>query len=135
MRTTTLATFYSAAPAARLRNWLSRAGVPSKVRHEEWQKAPRAFHLEIPHDHTQHANALLSEWDTSSNALREAVRCPCCSALRLRYPHVAVKFLPDLFKRLLLSLGILPHRFECRECRHVWRAPEPMELQQIRASG
>jgi hypothetical protein len=131
MRTATLATFHTAPPAVQLKNWLSRAGVPSRVRHVtlqhwwSWQKPLPAFLLEVPHDHADHANALLFDWENSAHALDEAIRCPLCSALRIEYPHVPGKrVMPATFARLLMSLGIMRHHFSCEECGYSWRGSE-----------
>ncbi len=135
MQTATLAIFHTSPPATRLKNWLARAGVPSKVRHHTFQhwwslaKVPPAVQLDVPKDHVEHATGLLREWDISSKALTEAVRCPACDSLRVKYPHDGGRtFTPALFARALTALGILRHRFHCDECSHAWRAPEAVEL-------
>jgi hypothetical protein len=134
MRTSTLATFHCSTPATRLKNWLARAGVPGAVRHPErrhwlpWKKSLPAFQLDVPHDHVQHARALLSEWEHSSDALHDAVRCPQCKTLRVRYPHVPARYFSAPVARLLWVVGFLPSRFSCKECGHTWRVPQSTDL-------
>src|SRR3972149_5824978 len=131
MQTVTVATFNSAQPAERLRDWLEQAGVPTKVRDQRalqrfWflAKPYSSFHLDVEKDCLLKANPLLSEWQDSKRALAEAIRCPMCGALRIEYPHMTRKFLlPTLLAHLLTFFHVAKHHFFCVECQHTWRWP------------
>src|SRR5436190_661895 len=131
MHTVTVATFNEAPPAERLRDWLERAGVPTKVRDQRvlqrlWflAKPYSAFHLDVEKDHFVQANTLLSEWQESKRALADAIRCPQCGSLRIDYPHMTRKFiLPTLVAHLLTFFRVTRHKFYCMECQHTFRQP------------
>lgn len=135
MKTLPVATFNERAPAEELRAQFSRVGL-NAVLHDEsklerfWfmSEPLAAIHVEVPQADYLRARRLLGEWETTSELLKPAVRCPECQSSRVEFPQGTRKFItPALCVMLLNALHITSREYYCLDCHFTWPkvAPEP----------
>ncbi len=131
MNSLTIATFNTEEAAIVIRNRLRESGIPAELHDQKmlqrvWflAKPYAAYHIEVPQEHLEPAQRLMSDWQADEAALSEALRCPECGSLKVEYPQMSRKFItPTLVAHGLALLGILHHRFYCVECHHTWPWP------------
>lgn len=128
MKTLPVATFDHPAPAEQLRQQFTQAGLNS-VLHDEsklerfWfmSEPLAAIHVEVTQPDYLRARRLMNEWETSTDLLRTAVRCPECQSSRIEFPQITRKFLtPALCHILLTTLHIVPRKYYCLDCHFTW---------------
>lgn len=135
MKTLPVATFNERAPAEQLRAQFSRVGL-SAVLHDEsklerfWfmSEPLAAIHVEVPQADYLRARRLLGEWETTSELLKPAVRCPECQSSRVEFPQSTRKFItPALCVIMLNALHITSREYYCLDCHFTWSkvSPEP----------
>jgi hypothetical protein len=116
------------------------AGIGAEV-HDElglarlWFTTKRAagVRLEVPASQAERTEDLLRDWDTASDALRHALRCPECRSLRVDYPQFTPKsFLTNLALGFVAELRLVEREYYCEECHCMW-PPENTKPRRMRA--
>jgi hypothetical protein len=128
MKTLPVATFNEPSPAEQLRGQFLQAGVLAVVRDESklerfWfmSEPLAAVHVEVPQPDYLKARRLLTGWETATELMRVAVRCPECQSSRVEFPQVTRKFLtPALCQLALHTLHIAPREYYCQDCHFTW---------------
>jgi hypothetical protein len=143
MKSLPVATFNELAPAEQLRTQFNQAGVPA-VLHDEsklerfWfmSEPLAAIHVEVSQPDYLRARRLMSEWEKSSDLLREAVRCPECHSSRIEFPQITRKFLtPALSQMLFMALHIIPRQYYCMDCHFTWPKVAMVEQPELDVLG
>lgn len=76
--------------------------------------------LLVAADQFEGAEQHLREWD-SQGALRDAIRCPECKSLRVRYPQYAEhSLLTNLLAGLATVVGLVEKDYYCEDCHFTW---------------
>jgi hypothetical protein len=84
-------------------------------------KGHACIRVEVPAGRLEQAEHFLLDLDNAEGALRQAVRCPECSSLRVDYPQYAKhSLLTNLAMGLLAELRVLERDFYCEDCHYAW---------------
>ena len=135
MKTTTpVATFNDLEPAQQVLQRLQQAGLPATLRDESklerfgfMTPALAAIHIEVPTPNYLDARRVIDELDRSEDLLKQAVRCPECSASRIEFPQLTRKFVLPSLLRFFMALKLVPRSFYCTDCHHTWPLEVPVE--------
>ncbi len=135
MKTLPVATFNERGPAEQLRERFEQAGLNAMIHTESklariWFMSERlaAIHVEVTQNDYVRARELLSEWEKSTDLMRDAVRCPECHSSSIEFPQVTRKFLtPALCQLALMTLHIVPRQYYCLDCHYTWPKKEKPE--------
>ena len=83
-------------------------------------KREAGVRLMVPAEQFETAEQRLREWD-AQGALREAIRCPECHSLRVRYPQYAEhSLLTNVIAGLATTVGLVEKDFFCEDCHFTW---------------
>src|SRR5438477_1604673 len=93
-----LALFPDREAATPVQERLMAAGIAAEI-HQELQlqrlwfvtQSAAGARLEVKLEQLPYANRLVQEWDLSTQALRQAIRCPECRWLRVDFPQFTRK--------------------------------------------
>lgn len=123
-----LALFPSYDAAVPFRDQLRATGIQAEI-HQELQlqrlwfvsKSAAGARLEVSFTDWDRATQLIREWDLTTGALRQAIRCPECRSLRVDFPQFTNKsFLTNLAMGLLAELNAVKREYYCEECHCMW---------------
>jgi len=136
MKTLPVATFNERAPAEQLRAQFLQAGLQSVIHDESrlerfWflSEPLAAIHVEVPQSDLLRARQLMDEWESATELMRPALRCPECHSSNIEFPQITRKFLtPALCQMVMIALHVVPRQYYCLDCHHSWpkvMKPEP----------
>lgn len=128
MSTIPVALFGSRAKAGPVKERLTQAGVAAELNDEPgleklWfvSKEAAGVRLEVPAIQIERTEQLLRHWDATEGLLREAVRCPECGSLQVKYPQYARhSLLTNLILGLAAELGVVEKHYYCEDCHFTW---------------
>jgi hypothetical protein len=121
-----VALFRDSAVATPVQQSLLQAGIPAEIRAELglarlWYVSKRTANvrLDVPADQFERATKFLM--DASQGLLRNAIRCPECSSLRVDYPQYTPRSLfTNLAMGLMVELRLLEREYYCEDCHYMW---------------
>src|SRR5262249_32143946 len=104
------------------------AGFTSRTQHESWLQAlwfvrtsSAGTWLEVPADQFERAQKFLQGVDSTTGVLDDAIRCPECHGLRVRYPQFPEhSMLTNLTLGTAAALGMVEKDYYCEKCHYTW---------------
>jgi hypothetical protein len=123
-----VALFSRTAKAEPIAKRLTEAGFTTRIQGESWlhalwfvRKRSAGARVEVPSDQFERAQQCLLNFDATTGALAEAVRCPECHGLRVRYPQSAEhSMLTNLTLGTAAMLGVVEKHYYCEKCHYTW---------------
>ena len=105
-----------------------RAGMLAIIRDESrlerywfFSEPLAAIHVEVKQADYLRAREAMTEWEATTELLRQAVRCPECRSSCIEFPQVTRKFFtPALYQLAMIALHVVPRQYYCLHCHFSW---------------